>query len=138
MALHDAFWALVGGSAPVIALAAVVSKGELRSVKERYWDLLADTLSGARLSDPAFENVNQQMGRLNYANSAQNLNFLLQTGALAFALLGIDDPSRGAAYTQPIAGTFVLLGMCALAYAGVVTSQALSVLAGFDRKHREG
>jgi hypothetical protein len=143
---HENFWVICGTAAPVIALAAVVSYGDLRD-QETEWSLARDALgdrarriqevfqeaaakgrvgeTNIRKYEPAFENLERRLERADrsyrlsngWAQGVQFVNLILQAVLLCVALVSVANQAN---LVTPIAAIVAAVGgilcLAAVAY----------------------
>jgi hypothetical protein len=121
VAFHEAFWAVVGGSAPVIALAAVVSIGDLSDLEGRIAVLEIrerhEQASPAPADGPAAARYSlRAMHRMtSYLILVHDMNVAMQAVLLAIALISLTGQTNWAAPWIAIAGEVAGVALLAVA-----------------------
>jgi hypothetical protein len=123
---HDSFWVLAGTTAPVIALAAVVSARDAGDLIDRWYDPDTDLRITGPYRPGRMKALLIFTAKLTWR--VHVLNLILQTFVLALSLFSLAFANN--VIPEWMAALFVLLGMLllALGYQGGVAA------ASWDRK----
>lgn len=127
MAFHEAFWAVVGGSAPVIALSAVLSISDVAEQRDRFGELvLSRTPIVGRASTPPVPSPKDPVWLstvILFANPVQIANVCLQAVLLGMALVSLADQANSAPPGVTIGAEVAGLVLVAAAQYAVVRSK---------------
>ncbi len=143
MAYYDAFWAVAGGSAPVIALAAVVLLGQALDWGTALTAAILATFDRADPSKINFQKLDELSPRQGKAKSRifwmivvpQGVNLLIQCAVLAFSLLSLADHLN---FIRPRIVTIgVVVGIALLGVCTVIMSVTKDAAADIVRAHRD-